>query len=872
MAETPYEITSDVSELDPESAVLVPVQQRIEAQLRKHLQEVSQQLYDVKNELVTVQKEREEYGVELYNAQQHLAKLQETLETHHEKHASVQQQYEEKLQEREELSTQAESLRKEIEDHQRQYERQQADLLKLTETLVKVKQFNDQLKNEVQVERRAAYKTEEDITNLEREKLKQDNMIDALEKRVIFVEEEVTTVDTQIKNQQNETKHAREILAEALAEMEAINFEKKQLVQQWKSTLIGMQRRHEAMKKTEEALQQQKDDLQALENEITGCRKDIYSVQTETAKLTEFMSRVDNEVVVLEKQIDALVERKEKSAQAYAMLKNNLEQTDVETKKLEYEARTHASEVTDIDRKIQKCAKDIRSMENDIIESLSKQTTLKQEGHGTLQEIEKIKESIRAKELQVTEMENELARIRVDTLQAQLHNETLKTTLGELERELRSRGTMIERMQMDIRRRHDEIDRKQKQLDQLNHQYEELVAAQGSDKGEHVGPLEATINSLSKAITEKVNENEALQQEWIKLQTDLVNCKNNANEVNEAILELQAEATVLTQKRDRLLVNITKEKEEITNLENKANAMHIEMKKVNTQLSKNSADQKNVANEAFLLENDLILRLQEKKREAIALELKLGETRQAKTDILEQIMNCERDILFWERKIQIAKETEMALDPTVGRAEVEKMKKEIGIMEKRMNDLQREQRFLIEEMQRSIDHREIIRTKGQAIQTATKKNKRGATRLDVDKESTRMFRELNEKRQEAQLKERLIRESLAAIEKKTNEIETTQREVENLDEQITELQAQLTATQKESDHLEDEKRIKNTTLQLLRDAERGAYRLSVSPEELNNGVTQLEEKRQTLMEIIEDLTSRYPELAEDLSGVASTLS
>ncbi|EKF32535.1 hypothetical protein MOQ_003609 [Trypanosoma cruzi marinkellei] len=871
MAETPYEAPSDVSELDPESAVLVPIQQRIEAQLRKHLQEVSQQLYDVKNELVTVQKEREKYGVELYNAQQHLAKLQETLEKQHEKHVSVQRQYEEKLQEREEISTQADSLRKEIEDHQRQHERQQADLAKLTETIVKVQQFNEQLKKEVQVERRAAYKTEEDITNLEREKLKQDNMIDVLEKRVILVEEEVATVNTQIENQQKETKRAREILAEALAEMEAINFEKKQLVQQWKSTLIGMQRRHEAMKKTEEALQQQKDDLQALENEITGCRKDIQGVQTETSKLMEFMSRVDNEVTVLEKQIDALVERKEKSAQSYAMLKNNLEQTDAETKKLEYEARTHASEVTSIDRKIQKCARDVRSMENDIVEALSKQSTLKQEGSGTLQEIEKIKGSIRAKELQVTQMENELARIRVDTLQAQSHNETLKSTLAELEKELQSRGVLIERMQMDIRRRHDEIDRKQKQLDQLNHQYEGLLAAQVSDKGEHVGPLEATINSLSRAITEKVNENEALQQEWIKLQTELVNCKNNANEVNEAILELQAEATVLTQKRERLLANIANEKKEITNLENKANAMHIEMKKVNTQLSKNSEDQKNIANEAFLLENDLIRRLQEKKREAIELELKVEETRQTKTDLLEQIMNCERDILFWERKMQIAKETEMALDPTVGRAEVEKMRKEIGIMEKRMNDLQREQRFLIEEMQRSIDHREIIRTKGQAIQNATKKNKRGATRLDVDKESARMFKELNEKREEAQLKERLIRESLVEIEKKTNEIEAIQREVENLDEQVTELQAQLLSAQKECDRLEDEKRIKNTTLQRLRDAENGAYNLAVSPEELSEEVTHTEEKRRTLVEIIDDLTNRYPELAEDLSDILSAL-
>ncbi|EAN78506.1 BRE1 E3 ubiquitin ligase, putative [Trypanosoma equiperdum] len=871
MSDVPYDVASDVSDLDPESAVLAPVQKRIEAQLRQHLEEVMQQIYEVKNELSKAQKEREQCGVELYNSQQHLAKLQETLEKCHEKHLATKQKHEEKLQEREELAAQADTLRKNIEDQQRQYERQQADLLKLTETLVKVQQFNEQLKNEVQVERRAAFKTEEDITNLEKEKLKQDNLIDSLEKRVVLLEEEISTVNSQVENQQRETQKAREILAEALAEMEAINFEKKQLVQQWKGTLIGMQRRHEAMKKTEEALQQQKDELQVLENEIIGTRKDIKGVQAETAKLAEFMSRVDNEVTVLGKQIDVLVERKEKGAREYVMLKDNIEQTDAEAKKLEYEARTYSTEAADIEKKMLKVSKEVVLMENDILESLGKQSSLKQECHGTLSDIEKMKGSIRSKELQVAQMENELARIRVDTLQAQSHNETLKTTLGDLEKELQARGLMVERMQMDIHRRHDEIDRKQKQLDQLNHQYEQLVAAYGADKGEHVGPLEATINSLSKAIAEKVNENEALQQEWIKLQTELVNCKNNSNEVNEAILELQAQSTVLTQKRDRLLVNISNEKKDIANLENKANAMHLEMKRVNTQLCKNSDDQKNVANEAFLLENDLIRRLQEKKREAIVLEQKVEEARQAKTELLEQIMNHESDILFWERKMQVAKETEMALDPSVGKAEVEKMRKEIGIMEQRVSHLQREQRFLIEEMQKSIDHREIIRAKGQAIQEAAKVNKRGVTRMDIEKESSRMFKELNEKRQEAQLKERQIKERLASIEKTTAEAESVQREIDTLDEQISELRSQLVVAQKEHDRLEDERRAKNSSLQRIRDAEKGTYKSALELKHTAAEASRLNEKRRAFAEILGELTDKYPELADDLSDIASSL-
>ena len=37
--------------------------------------------------------------------------------------------------------------------------------------------------------------------------------------------------------------------------MQAINFEKKQLLQQWKTSLIGMQRRDEALRATEDALE-----------------------------------------------------------------------------------------------------------------------------------------------------------------------------------------------------------------------------------------------------------------------------------------------------------------------------------------------------------------------------------------------------------------------------------------------------------------------------------------------------------------------------------------------------------------------------------------------------------------------------------------
>ena len=60
--------------------------------------------------------------------------------------------------------------------------------------------------------------------------------------------------DAQLSAQGEETKEAKEALMEAHMEIDAINVEKKQLFQQWNSSLIGMRRRDEAHSAMNEAL------------------------------------------------------------------------------------------------------------------------------------------------------------------------------------------------------------------------------------------------------------------------------------------------------------------------------------------------------------------------------------------------------------------------------------------------------------------------------------------------------------------------------------------------------------------------------------------------------------------------------------------
>lgn len=88
-----------------------------------------------------------------------------------------------------------------------------------------------------------------------------------------------------------------------------------------------------------------------------------------------------------------------------------------------------------------------------------------------------------------------------------------------------------------------------------------------------------------------------------------------------------------------------------------------------------------------------------------------------KKDIMAEIVEVERQIMLWERKIQLQREMMEAVDPSVGEDVVGAMQKEIHRMELRYSELMRLQEKLVGEMERGISKRSVISMKGRATQT-----------------------------------------------------------------------------------------------------------------------------------------------------------
>ena len=82
--------------------------------------------------------------------------------------------------------------------------------------------------------------------------------------------------------------------------------------------------------------------------------------------------------------------------------------------------------------------------------------------------------------------------------------------------------------------------------------------------------------------------------------------------------------------------------------------------------------------------------------------------RAEKDSIRDGIVDLQRQIGLWERKLEVERETQQALDPTVGQAASAAMEKEIHRMSLRFAALQKKQAKMLKDMETAVGKRDII--------------------------------------------------------------------------------------------------------------------------------------------------------------------
>ena len=137
--------------------------------------------------------------------------------------------------------------------------------------------------------------------------------------------------------------------------------------------------------------------------------------------------------------------------------------------------------------------------------------------------------------------------------------------------------------------------------------------------------------------------------------------------------------------------------------------MHNDMAKLNDLISKNTGLQTELGNKNFNMETEFMQKLKEMELQSVQTDADIQRLIEEKESVFNEIIEVEKQLMLWEKKIQLEKETQEALDPEYGQPEIKGMKKEIHRMRLRLSQLQRQQEKMIQEMERTIEKKEHIR-------------------------------------------------------------------------------------------------------------------------------------------------------------------
>ncbi|XP_033896624.3 coiled-coil domain-containing protein 40 isoform X1 [Acipenser ruthenus] len=863
---------SEEEEEDTELVVMDPnhpLMKRFQSALKNHLTRQLEKLnLNLREELGLMKKhtsEREELGMMLYGVQQELARMQMGLEKQHDQNtqaATMRKRVEDELENTRQLFKR---MQQNANDERSKVSKLQTEVDNLALRLFYMQNVNEDVRSDISLMKHATQKAETEKAQVEDQKMKQDLFVDRLTKEVDKLREMIAIYEVQTVAQAEETKAAKEALSEAHMEIEAIAIEKKQLFQQWNSSLIGMRRRDEAYTAMQEALRQSKQLVQSLDTEIEGYKKSITKEEEQNEQLTVILNRAEYDANMSKKLISQCLARQEALKAEYSTYTRTLNETEKALIRVNMDHAKKFSELTLLRTLIEKeCATKLE-LGDKILHKMQEQMTLDKSAKYARRQTEKLASRKRALELQLTKLENDLGQVTLETNNSNIRLSSLQKTLATLDEEMHHKHELISRSESEIAKCCRVIERKQSTINLYNKKIDNIHAKTG---GEELGPLAIQIKNLSKEIEQQSSEISSMQQYWLRQQNELVFLTKEREEQAVSVETLKKHLTILQQKKVRTENEIQQEMNEQKDIERHMKNLSNDMLKLNMILSKNNSLKEALQQGNSLMETEFVHKLKEAERESIEMQMKLERLQEEKERLLNSLVEAERQIMLWEKKTQLGKETRDAVDSDIGKGEMRSMRAEIHRMEVRYGQLMKQQEKLIREMEAVVARRETIVTRGEA---QNKMEKKQPTHSEFHNKMQALQKKIEETQKQA-------RECNGVIQ----ELQDTQKSLSStLDEKhklVTESQATTDMMTQELKQLQDKKERNfsrflafQTRLKHFQSVKDGTYSPLVKTEALESEIQKQEDRIHAVSTIIDRICHEYPQHQGALRKVSLAL-
>jgi len=689
------------------------VQDALKRQLTQQKAEVDDEVRAQKRQLALEEKKREEVGVQLYTAQQQLVRLRTELERVQDKYGDVSQRRQEteealkaRKAEQSSISDRATAARKAAAGVQQEYDSLRGDY-------VTVRGHAQELRSKVAVQKRAASKTSKEQDEAEAAKQKQDLYIDRQNERVKQLQNEIKIARAQREAQTVELHEGAAALQEAQLELDEIVLRRKELQRLWQGSLLGLQKRNDALAAMQTAVREQTQELLAKDRELGGAAASLRQLQETNEVLVARLANLQADLTQVDRKVETNQMQHDEVKREYTTMTKTLQQMETELAKAQQLANIRYTEMKMVRERAERIARAKVDMEERLVREMQGKLTVDKASKATAAAISALRLSISKQEATLSQVENDVARQSVEEEVAEQRMEQHRQNVKEQQAISEELNAALTRYEKEIRANNIAVARKQAAVDQYNRKINalktKLMAEGGGDAD--ITPAEIEIRALHRAITETDAENSARQRVWLSKQSELVQVEEAVEDAVTAVEELRTKYRVMSHKRLRVDDEIQGQREQLGKLQRGMQTLQTSLTRMSELASQNTGLSRELQQSTQLMEGDFLRQLKLEELESIQLQESLDAILHEKAELLERVMDAERTLLLWEKKITLAKETKASLNSAEGADEIGSMKKEIHRMEVRYTSLQKQKEELIVEMERSVSRRETIHTK-----------------------------------------------------------------------------------------------------------------------------------------------------------------
>ena len=700
---------SNYAFLPPEHPYLKRYQISLEEQLKADELKLRLLYKEKNNDAKILKKEREEIGISLYNLQQKFALIENSFNDEYTKCKILEEQ--QKI-ETDKLTEEIKSYNNKFQNVKEQEKlvlQSNEDLNQINSMIQYVEKYNLQVESDIKVTKNATHKTENLIINKERQKKEQDFFIDVLEMRMKNLTEKKMLFQAQIESQEKETKEAKANLAEADEEIKKIIERKKQLVKDLNNAILNLELKDKAKVTVIKNIEEQEDEKIGINTQINRYKSLIRNENMKNNELEDNLRELKKKIFSFEQSINQIQEKYDKLSEKRVILQNSINKAKNEIDSLIKIQQKLDSDLDLINKDKVKILNEAKKLqEQNLIDITNQENELKQ-GNNLSNQNQKINKEMFDLLVEKDAKSNEIIRIQIDKLNIESENMKLKNKIDLINDEMNKLEDDYNKKDSKIKNTQKNIEKKETEMEHLNKIYSELMK---NRKNDDEGEFEIAINKLQKKIKNLRKEIRIKESDWLMKKQNLIKKENILNDLTEELIDKRSKKLTLDRKKMKLNEKYNIHEKEIKEIEYSIKQLRDnEMNKFTKLYEKNININENLEKQIF----DINIKFKEKltnlENESVKLEMEIEVMNEEKVDLLSQIMEAERQISLWEKKIELQDQLQKIIKPENGKKEIDEMKNYINKQKLIYNKLVNEQENIIKNMEKNIQRRDFLKVK-----------------------------------------------------------------------------------------------------------------------------------------------------------------